>query len=264
MIVVRKEVDNRGNQDLPRVPWCRRCEITTCSRIRLLMDGSFEAIRFLPCWPTQQIATATLCSAMQSRRWRSNAVDLCDDTRGRIDIAEPDVVEGVAPILADVDGDGAIEVVVTLSNSDGGARLAAYELNGSLVAESAPIGRGNRWRNQLAVGPFGPGGKTEIVDVRTPHLGGIVQAFQLRNSGDGVTLERVAASAGEFTSHPLGSRNVDMGVALDANADSALDVLVAAFSRDRLIALTRTDRDGGWREVATVDLPGQLASNIAI
>ena len=212
--------------------------------------------------PTDRYAHNVLGDAIEAAavEW----VNLCDDTSGRIVVPEVDVIEGIAPILVDIDADGSVEVVVTLSNSSGGARLAVYELDGSLLAESAPIGQGNRWRNQLAVGPFGPEGQPEILDVQTPHIGGILQAFQLVDDGGGASLERVAASAGAFTSHPIRTRNLDRGVALDVNEDGAPDALVSAFDRDRLIGMTRTNDAGGWATVVEVPLPGILTSNIAV
>ena len=212
--------------------------------------------------PTDRYAHGVLGDAIEAAaiEW----VSVCDDTSGRIEISEPDVIEGVAPILADIDDDGATEVLVTLSNSSGGARLVAYELDGSLLAESAPIGQGNRWRNQLAVAAFGPAGEIEIVDVQTPHIGGILQSFQLVEVDGSASLERVAASGGRFTSHPIGTRNLDMGIALDANLDGSMDVLIATFERDRLIAMSRSTGDGGWEQVAEVALPGILTSNVAV
>ena len=212
--------------------------------------------------PTDRYAHGVLGDAIEAAavEW----VDVCNDTSGRIEIPAPDVIEGVAPILADIDDDSQIEVLVTVSNSSGGARLVAYELDGTLLAESAPIGQGNRWRNQLGVGQFGSGGELEIIDVQTPHIGGIVQAFQLIDGENGATLERVAFSPGAFTSHPIRTRNLDMGIALDANGDDDLDVLVPAFERDRLVALTRVGEFEGWEQVAEVTLPGTLTSNVAV
>ena len=190
-------------------------------------------------------------------------VDLCTEERGRIEIAPPDVIEGVAPMLADVDGDSELEIVVTLANGSAGARLAVYEFNGTLLAESEPIGTGNRWRNQLAAAPFGPDGQIEVVDVRTPHIGGTVQAFALDYTGDTPMLERVAASSSDFTSHVIGSGNLDMALAIDTNLDSRLDVLLPTSDRGALVALTRTNESDGWMPVAEVALDGVLTSNLA-
>lgn len=191
-------------------------------------------------------------------------VDLCTGATGRIEVDVPDVIEGTAPMLADVDDDGEPEVLVTLANADDGARLAAFEFDGTLVGASEPIGQGNRWRNQLAVGPFGPQGETEIIDVRTPHIGGTVQAFRLARA-DGIgRLALVAASAPEFTSHVIRSRNLDMGVAVDADDDGRPDVLVASSDRTRIVALSRVETGDGWEVASTRELPAPLTSNIAV
>jgi hypothetical protein len=190
--------------------------------------------------------------------------NLCTNERGRIDIAEPDVIEGVAPLLGDLDGDGELEILVTLSNASEGARLAVYEFSGTLLAESEPIGRGNRWRNQLAIAPFGPAGEIEVVDVRTPHIGGTVQAFQLAFGEDGARLERVAASDDRYTSHVIGSGNLDMGVAVDANGDGRPDVVVPSSDRRLLVALTRTSERQGWARIADLSLSNPLTTNLAV
>ena len=206
--------------------------------------------------PTDRLDHGVLGDAIEAAaiEW----VNACDETSGTIEIAEPDVIEGISPIIADVDDDGAPEIVVTLSNSSDGARLAAFELDGSVTGESEPIGRGNRWRNQLAAGPFGPDGQTEIVDIRTPHIGGTVQAFQLIDG----SLELVAASDARYTTHEIGSRNLDMGIAIDASADGQLDAVVATSDLSALVALTRTG--DGWTIVAERGIDGRLTTNIAV
>jgi len=188
-------------------------------------------------------------------------VNMCTGDSATITIAAPDVIEGTAPMLADVDEDGEVEILVTLSNANDGARLAVFEFDGTLLAESEPIGQGNRWRNQLAIGPLGPNGELEIVDVRTPHIGGTVQAFQLADDG---RLERVAASSSDYTSHVIGSRNLDMGIAVDANGDGRLDVIVARSDRRQIVALTRTDDSRGWESIAERSLDAPLTTNIAV
>lgn len=211
--------------------------------------------------PTDRYAHAVLGDALEASA--IVFVDLCTNERGRIEIPAPDVIEGVAPLLADVDGDTELEILVTVSNGDGGARLVVYEFSGTILAESEPIGRGNRWRNQLAVAPFGPNGEVEIVDVRTPHIGGTVQAFALSfGNDDGPTLERVAASDARYTSHVIGTGNLDMGLAIDGNVDGRLDVVVPTAERNSLIALTRTSESQGWAEIAALPLEGILTSNL--
>jgi len=222
---------------------------------RVVHHGSIAAVLSSP---TDRYGHGVLGDAIEAAaiEW----VDLCSDRTSRIEISDPDVIEGVAPLLSDVDNDGDVEILVTLSNAGSGARLVLYELDGTVRGESEPIGRGNRWRNQLAAGQFGPNAETEIVDVRTPHIGGTVQAFRLSNSNP--SLERVAASAPDYTSHVLGLRNLDMGIAAHLNGDDQLDVVVARATRDRLVALTRST--DGWSAIADREVDGLITSNFAI
>ena len=180
----------------------------------------------------------------------------CTQEQVRVEIPEPDVIEGLAPIVAPFD-DAEPVIVATLSNANDGARLVAWDLAGDLVAESEPIGRGNRWRNQLAIAPVGPGGERELVDVRTPHLGGIVEYFRL----DGDRLVRVAASESRYTSHWIGSRNVDAGIVFDADADGASEVVVATSDRRSLAVLDRTA--DGVAETGQRAIGGLLSTNLA-
>lgn len=195
-------------------------------------------------------------------------IDTCTGEAGRIEIPEPDVIEGISPMLVDIDRDGQTEIIVTLSNSSSGARLAAFELDGSTAGQSDPIGRGSRWRNIAAVGAFGPSGEVEIIDVQTPHIGGLVQAFrQIEDEELGPTLVQVAESDPRYTSHVIGSRNLSMGIGVDANDDSFPDVLVATANRNAIVAMTRTDElDSelqGWEIIGEQPLDNVLTSNIA-
>ncbi len=186
------------------------------------------------------------------------------DDRLRFGPDEPSVIEGISSVVADATGDGTPEILVTHSNADEGAWLALWSLDGELVAESVSIGLGNRWRNQLAIAPVGPEGEIEVIDVRTPHLGGTVQYFRV----EGDKLARVATRTG-FTSHRIGSRNLDLGVVIDGDGDGRLDVVVPTDARDELGVLTRVDQASSETGaavdiVASVALPGRLTTNIGI
>lgn len=183
--------------------------------------------------------------------------DRCAQTRIRIEIEAPSVIEGISPMLADIDGDGAADVIVTTSNGTDGARLEAYRTDGTLLGKSEPIGLGNRWRNQLGVAPTGPGGVPELIDVRVPHINGVVEFIQLQ--GDQLV---IAASATGFTSHVIRSRNLDMGILADATSDGRPEVIIYTQDRSQLAALARTDT--GVEVVTTVDLRGRGVTNIAV
>jgi len=138
-----------------------------------------------------------------------------------IPIEPPDVIEGLSPIWADIDNDGLRDVVITLSNNQSGSRIAAYREDGILLAESLPIGLGHRWRHQIAVAEFEANMPPLLADVRTPHIGGIVEFLQYNNG----KLDIVKEIRG-FSSHSIGSRNLDSAIAGDFNNDGNAELLV--------------------------------------
>jgi len=137
-----------------------------------------------------------------------------------IKIQEPDVIEGISAIWADINNDEYGDIIVTLSNNQTGARIVAFNEDGSLLAESDPIGLGYRWRHQLAVAEFEADKPPFLVSVRTPHIGGIVEFFQYNNG----RLEIVKEIKG-FSAHSIGSRNLDSAIAADFNNDGIVELL---------------------------------------
>lgn len=194
-------------------------------------------------------------------RFEAGAVTLVNtapslEVAATISIPENQVVEGIAPLWADLTGDGRREIIVTQSGVTEGAGIVVYEENGDLLAQGPTIGLGYRWRHQLAVAPFGPNGELELVDVLTPHIGGVVEFYQL----DGNELRIVAQLPG-YTSHLNGSRNLDMALAGDLDGDGLVELLLPNQARTELGGIQRTE-DGAavdW----TVDLDGRLSSNLA-
>lgn len=116
-------------------------------------------------------------------------------------IPAPDVIEGIAPIWVDFDGDGQREIIVTHSNANVGAWIAVYSEAGDLLATGPAIGRGSRWRHQLAVAAFGLGGQMELVDVLTPHIGGMVEFYQWQENQ--LTLLPVSRATPHTSSAPV-------------------------------------------------------------
>jgi hypothetical protein len=189
-----------------------------------------------------------------------SAVTVADPLTGSVvtTIPAPEgfVFEAVSAMWADIDDDGSDEILVTASNGEVGARLLAFESSGALRAASEPIGRGGRWRHQVAVGPFGPAGEAEVVDVRVPHIGGILEFFRV----SGPQLATVATAPG-FSSHEIRSRNLDMGVALDVGGDGRVEVVVPSHDRMSLSAVGRVADE--TEVVWTFNLGNTLTSNVA-
>jgi hypothetical protein len=167
------------------------------------------------------------------------------------------VVEGIAPIVADVDDDGEREVVVTASDAERGARLVALSAAGDAMVGPA-IGSGFRWRHQLAVAPFGPRGETELAAVKTPHVGGTAEFYR----AGGGRLDLVASLRG-YSTHAIGSRTLDNAVAGDLNGDGSMELLVPDDPRRELAGLRRrADDEEGVVEAWRVPLGGRLTSNL--
>lgn len=168
-----------------------------------------------------------------------------------------DVFEGISSFWADIDEDGeANELVVTVSNTNDGGQIRVYRTNGELLAQGPAIGQGYRWRHQLAFGAFGANGENEIVSVLTPHIGGWVEYYRYQDG----QLEIVTSRSG-YTSHMIGSANLDMAVAGDFNGDGQLEMVVTDQSRQTISGLQRTA--AGVDVVWTLDLNGQLITNMA-
>ncbi len=179
-----------------------------------------------------------------------------DEETLSIPIGESRVVEGIAPIWTDITGDGEREIIVTESDFQEGARIVVYGEDSSKIAEGPSIGTGYRWRHQIAAGPFGPNGESELVDVLTPHIGGIVEFYQL--VGDQLV---IVAQVPGYTSHIIGTRNLDMALAGDVDGDGAVEVLLPNQERTELGAIRRTATGA---EVAwTIPVGGRTITNLA-
>jgi hypothetical protein len=180
-----------------------------------------------------------------------------DGQVSRIGVPAEAVVEGTSALLADLVGQARQpQIVVTVSDRDEGARLVVYGLDGELIAASEPIGLGFRWLHQIGSGPVGPNGEVEIIAVRTPHIGGIVEAYRLVDG----RLDRVASHPG-YSSHRLGSANLDMALLADADGDGQLELVVPTQDLGSLGVLTRIAE--GFELLATLPLGGTLATNVA-
>jgi hypothetical protein len=86
-----------------------------------------------------------------------------------------EVFEDRYPRLADLDGDGTVEVVAIRSSLSFGASVAVYGLRKGTVMELAStpfIGRANRWLNIAGIARFRGRRGRETAYVQAPHIGG--------------------------------------------------------------------------------------------
>jgi hypothetical protein len=117
-------------------------------------------------------------------------------------LPEDRVFEDIAPRIADLDGDGANEIVVVETTLTEGASLAVYGLIGrrlEKLASTEPIGRPNRWLSPAGIADFNGDGRLDIAYVETPHLRGTLKFVTMRG---GKLVEW--ARAGGLSNHRLG------------------------------------------------------------
>ncbi len=177
----------------------------------------------------------------------------------RLDLPGDEVFTGIAPFWADIDGDGCEDLLTTVSNSAFGARLRACLWDGAGIrqtVDSPAIGSGHRWRHQLSAGRFAPNGQIEIASLRSPHDAGELEFF--RFAGDGLV---PCAELAGFTSHVMGSRNLDQAAAGDFNGDGLPEVLVMDGARRAIVAVQRTET--GAAESWRLDVDGEIRSNLS-
>ncbi len=220
------------------------------ARVTEIGDRSIVALT----GPTERYAHGVLGDELEA-----SGIDVRDDAGlvARIKVGEEEVIEGASAMVVELTpNDRGPQLLVTISDPEVGARLRAYDLDGAVVAESEPIGQGYRWLHQVAVAPIGPAGETEVIAVRTPHIGGVVEAWRLV----GERLERVASIEG-YSSHQLGSANLDMVLLADIDGDGRLDVVVPTQAMDALAVLARTAL--GFEETDRLELDARLATNVA-
>jgi hypothetical protein len=92
--------------------------------------------------------------------------------------------------------------------------------------------------------------------VLTPHIGGVVEFYRLA----GNRLEIVAQVPG-YTSHVIGSRNLDTAVAGDFDGDGRIELLVPNQARTSLGAIRR--KPGGAEVAWTIPVGGRVMTNLA-
>ncbi|MDZ7708922.1 MAG: VCBS repeat-containing protein [Roseovarius sp.] len=130
--------------------------------------------------------------------WGAMTLALDDGTTRRITLPQTLVFEDIAPRLADLDGDGAPEVIVVESSLTRGARLAVYGAEGRIAA-TPHIGTRNRWLAPIGAADLDGDGHVEIAYIDRPHLNQVLRIWRFRDGA----LGHVADHAG-LTNHKIG------------------------------------------------------------
>jgi hypothetical protein len=147
--------------------------------------------------PTTRYAHGVLGDAVE---WGALELVLSDGQTLRAVLPERLVFEDLEPRLADLDGDGAPEVITVESDRDRGARLAVWGPEGRITA-TPHIGQRNRWLAPIGAADMDGDGTVEIAYVDRPHLAKLLRIWRYDPAAR--ALVEVAEAAGH-TNHRIG------------------------------------------------------------
>jgi hypothetical protein len=246
-------IDVNGQLRLIRQDAAYTLDVDALPDARILSDGKGRLL-FLSN-PTTEYAHGVLGDMLEA-----TTITLVDAQHKpylvrEIQIDPGDVIEGIAPIWVDLEGDGEREIIVTQSNANSGARIVVYREDGSLYASGESIGQGFRWRHQLAVGQFIDGGLQEIAVIRTPHIGGVIEIYAVE--ADRLLIQ---AELSGYSSHQIGSRNLDSALAVDFDGDGRMEVVVPDQSQTALAGIQWTNDE--LNVVWEVSIGGKISTNL--
>ena len=166
------------------------------------------------------------------------------------------VFEDLEPRLAEINGDNRDEIIVVESDTRTGASLSVYSvISDSLrrIAATPFLGRSNRWLNPLGVGDFDGDDRTDIALVATPHIGGRLRLYRLKDSD----LILFAEYSGVST-HSIGSTELGLGCIIPATPRDRF--LIPDQAKRALMLLEWTTKE--WIEITRTELPGSLVSSL--
>ena len=183
-----------------------------------------------------------------------------DNDQIELVLPKNEVFEDRYPRLADLDGDGSVEIITIRSSTSTGAAVSIYGLaNGRLIQRASTdfIGRANRWLNIAGIADFDGKPGLEIAYVRTPHIGGTLIYYSYANGH----LRQVGSLDG-FSNHEIGSRELRLSAISDVDGDGIVDLALPSKDRRRLRIIGFDD--GTPRELASIPVDGRIDKAITV
>ena len=121
----------------------------------------------------------------------------------------PLVFEDTAPRLFDLTGDGVDDVITVVTHDRRGAALRVYDPRAGLGPNlTTPfIGRSNRWLAPVGGADFDGDGRPDYAYVETPHIGGVLRIWTMRDGA----LVQIASRFG-YSNHRIGEDFISGGV----------------------------------------------------
>ncbi|WP_315898804.1 VCBS repeat-containing protein [Tateyamaria omphalii] len=153
--------------------------------------------------PTDRYAHGVLGDAIE---WGTLELVMQDGEVRRFVLPRDHVFEDIAPRLADLDGDGAPEVMVVEADISAGAAFAIYGAEGK-ITETPHIGTRNRWLAPVGAADLDGDGVIEIAYVDRPHLAKTLRIWRYQHS----TLTHAVDLRG-VTNHRIGETDIAGGI----------------------------------------------------
>ncbi|MEM8591710.1 MAG: VCBS repeat-containing protein [Pseudomonadota bacterium] len=154
----------------------------------------------------------------------------------------PDTVvfEDTKPRLADLDGDGAPEVITVISHANAGAQFHVFGFRDGTIrslANNPFIGTRFRWLAIVGIDDVDGDGFQDIVYVDRPHLAKTLRVWRVIPEGSSLRVEEVASLPG-VTNHRIGEEDIAGGI---RDCGSGPEMIVA---------------DADWQSVMAVRFDG--------
>lgn len=198
--------------------------------------------------PTTRYAHGVLGDAVE---WGALVLDLTDGTDRRIKLPQALVFEDTAPRLADLDADGAPEVVVVESSLDKGARLAIYAASGRITA-TPHIGRPHRWLAPVGAADLDGDGQVEIAYIDRPHLAKTLRIWRYEAG----RLIQIASKPG-LSNHKIGWDFIVGGI---RTCGDTPELITANADWSRVMATTLQSGRIKSREIGAYTSPQSLTA----
>lgn len=186
--------------------------------------------------------------------WGTLVLTLSDGRRITHRLPESRVFEDLAPRLADVDGDGAPEVVVIETDMALGASLAIYDASGKRTA-TPYIGRTNRWLAPVGVGDLDGDGWIELAYIDRPHLARTLRIWRYRDGA----LTQIAEHPG-LTNHRIGEDYISGGL---RDCGTGPEMITTDATWSRLIASRLTSSGIRTRDIGPQTGPASFRAALA-
>ncbi|WP_299551679.1 VCBS repeat-containing protein [uncultured Tateyamaria sp.] len=175
--------------------------------------------------PTYRYAHGILGDAIE---WGTLELEIQGGELRRFVLPRDHVFEDVAPRLADLDGDGAPEVLVVEADVTAGAAFAIYGVQGK-ITETPHIGTSNRWLAPLGAADLDGDGVTEIAYIDRPHLAKTLRIWRFEDG----TLTSAADLRG-LTNHRIGEVDIAGGIRTCAGVP---EMILATANWSDLVAI---------------------------